>query len=62
MLQELRVAMLVFLAMVLVLAVLAMPAGNRDERRRRALSCMLLAVAYLALVGLYYLLFGWPPR
>ncbi len=53
MLDTLRLTLLVFVALVLLLLVGAMPAATPQQKRQRAFSYMLVLLAYIALVALY---------
>ncbi|MCB1218723.1 MAG: hypothetical protein R3F46_04525 [bacterium] len=57
MLNPMRIALLVFVALVLLLLVSAMPGETAAQKRQRNISYMLVCLAYAALVLLYLKLF-----
>lgn len=53
MLDVMRIVLLVFVALVLLLLVSAMPAETAQQKRQRNISFLLVSLAYAALVLLY---------
>jgi hypothetical protein len=57
MLNPMRIALLAFVALVLLLLVSAMPAGTAQQKRQRNFSYLMVALAYGALILLYLKIF-----